>query len=162
MNINKTFRIIVGVLLLINTVTIFALLFIEIESLAVLFDFGIDIQAENLGEAIAGLAASIAAGIVFFIAMVMVGIINILIYTVIGVLTLVLKRTKAMPIIVLIITALGLYIGVRALIILSLGGYPSIILPLRVTSDIAVIALSVTSLILTFREGKIPRLESSN
>ena len=70
MNVIKTFRIIVGVLLLINTVTIFALLFLEIESLVILFDFSFEYQAENLGEAIAGAVAGMMAALFFVIAMI--------------------------------------------------------------------------------------------
>ncbi|MFX0012025.1 MAG: hypothetical protein ACFE9R_17045 [Candidatus Hermodarchaeota archaeon] len=159
MDLNKTSRIIVGVLLLINTVTIFALLFLEPDALAVIFNFGIDINASNLGEVIAGLALSIGAGIAFLIFMFLAAIFNAIIYTVFGALTLALKRTKAMPIIVSIFTALALFIGARALLILTLGGYPSLILPLRVVSDVLVIALSILSIVLTFREGRLPRVE---
>ena len=68
MNLIKTFRIIIGVLLLLSTVTIFALLFLEIESLAVMFNFGIDISAGNIGEAIVGAIAGLMAGLIFFMA----------------------------------------------------------------------------------------------
>jgi hypothetical protein len=161
MNLIKTFRIIVGVLLLINTVTIFALLFLEIESLAIMFDFSFDYSAENLGEAIAGAIAGMMAGLMFFFGMILVGIINAAIYITFGVLTLSLKRAKAMPIIVTIFTGLALYIGIRAFMILTLGGYPSIILPLRLASDIIVIGLSITNFFLIIRAEKIPRVESS-
>ena len=155
MNVDRTFRIVVGILLLVSTVTIFALLFLEIDSLAVLFNFGIDISAGNIGEAIAGAVAGLVAGLIFFFAMIFVGIIN----AVFGALTLALKRTKAMPMIVSIFSGLALFIGIRALIVLTLGGYTSIILPLRITSDIIVIALSITSIVLVFREQKLPRVE---
>lgn len=159
MNLIKTFRIIIGVLLLLSTVTIFALLFMEIESLAVLFNFGIDISAGNIGEAIAGAVAGLVAGLIFFFVMILVGIINVVIYAVLGALTLALKRKKAMPIIVSIFTALALVIGIRGLIVLTLGGYTSIVLPLRITSDVVIIALSIASLTLIFRADKLPRVE---
>ncbi|MFX1449096.1 MAG: hypothetical protein ACFFCG_13365 [Promethearchaeota archaeon] len=157
MNVIKTFRIIVGVLLLVSTVTIFALLFLEIESLAVLFNFGFDISAGNLAEAIVGMVAGLMTGLMFFIAMIIVGIFNAIIYTVFGVLTITLKRTKTMPIIISVISAFTLFIGIRALIILTLGGFTSIILPLRIATDIIIITLSIISLILIFRDEKIPR-----
>jgi len=162
MNVIKTFRIIVGVLLLINTVTIFALLFLEIESLVILFDFSFEYQAENLGEAIAGAVAGMMAALFFVIAMIIVGIINAIIYATFGVLTLTLKRNKAIPIIVAIFTGLALYIGIRAFLILTIGEYPTIILPLRVVSDFVVIGLSITNFFLIIKSEKIPRLESSN
>ena len=112
MNLIKTFRIIIGVLLLLSTLTIFALLFLEIDSLAVLFNFGIDVSAGNIGEAIAGAVAGLVAGLIFFFAMVFVAIFNVIIYAVLGALTLALKRKKAMPIIVSIFTALALVIGI--------------------------------------------------
>lgn len=164
MNLNKTSRIIVGVLLLINTVTIFALLFLNPDALAVIFNFGIDITAHNLGEVIAGIAIGIGAAIGFLIFIFLLAIINAIIYTVFGALTLALNRTKAMPIIVSIFTALALFIGARALLILNLAGLPgdfpgNLILPLRIVSDVVVIALSILSIVLTFREGRLPRVK---
>ena len=159
MNVDRTFRIVVGILLLVSTVTIFALLFLEIDSLAVLFNFGIDVSAGNIGEAIAGAVAGLVAGLIFFFAMIFMGIFNVIIYAVFGALTLALKRTKAMPMIVSIFSGLALFIGIRAFIVLTLGGYTSIILPLRITSDIIVIAMSITSIVLVFREQKLPRVE---
>ena len=159
MNLIKTFRIIIGVLLLLSTLTIFALLFLEIDSLAVLFNFGIDVSAGNIGEAIVGAVAGLVAGLIFFFAMVFVAIFNVIIYAVLGALTLALKRKKAMPIIVSIFTALALVIGIRGLIVLTLGGYTSLILPLRITSDIVIIALSIVSLTLIFKGEKLPRVE---
>jgi hypothetical protein len=162
MGLDKTLRIIVGVLLLINTVTIFALLFLEVDSLVVMFNFDIDLSASNLGEAIANLAVGIAAAIFFLIAMIIVGIINVIIYTVFGALTLALKRSKTMPILVTIFSGLALFIGGRALFILMLAELPTIIMPLRVISDVVVIGMSITSIILTFRADKIPRIESTS
>ena len=155
----NTFRIIIGVLLLLSAATIFALLFLETESIAVLFNFGIDMSVENIGDVIAGIAVGIAAGLVFFFAMIFVGIINAIIYVVLGALTLALKRKKTTLIIVSIITALALFIGVRALIILTLGGYTSIILPLRITSDVIIIVLSIISVVLIAKSNILPRVE---
>jgi hypothetical protein len=162
MNIIKTFRIIVGVLLLINTITIFAMLFLEPEPLAVVFNFSFDMEAENLGEAIVGIVGGLVAGIIFFIAMIIVGIINIAIYITFGVLTLSLKRAKAIPIIVTIFTGFALFLGARALYLVSIAEFQTIILPLRVVSDIIVIGLSIANLFLIIRAEKVPRLESTN
>lgn len=161
MNLIKTFRIIVGVLLLINTVTIFAMLFLEIEPLALVFNFSIDLEASNLGEAIANMAIGIVAGLVFFFMMIFVGIINVAIYLTFGVLTISLKRAKAMPIIVAIFTGAALFLGARAFMLATIGGFPSVILPLRIVSDIIVIGLSITNFFLIIRAEKVPRVESS-
>lgn len=157
MNIIKTFRIVIGVLLLISTTTIFFLLFLEIDSLAILFNFSIDTSAENLGEVIVGLVGGLVAGLMFFFAMIIVGIFNVIVYSLIGILTITLKRTKAMPIIVSIISAFTLFLEVRALMVLTVGGLTSRILPIRVASDIIIIVLSIVSLILIFKDEKTPR-----
>ena len=161
MELIKTFRNIVGVLLLIDTVTVFALLFLEIESLAIFFEFGVDIDAQNIADAIAEAIANMFAGFFFVIGMLIIGVFNAIIYTTFGVLTLTLKRAKAMPIIVVIFTGFSLYLGIRAFIILILGDYPTLILPLRIVSDFVVVGLSITNFILIIKAGKIPRLESS-
>ena len=155
----KTFRIVIGVLLLISTVTIFALIFMEPESLAVLFNFSIDITAENIGEAIVGVIGGLLAGFMFLIAMFFVAIINAALYTTIGVLTITLKRTKTMPIIVTILSSVVLFLEIRALVFITLGGFTSIILPLRLISDIIIIALSVASFILILKaKEETPRV----
>ena len=159
MNLIKTFRIVIGVLLLLSTGTIFALLFLEIESLVVLFNFTIDVSAENLGEAIVGLVGGLMAGLMFFFTMIIVAIINAALYTTIGVLTITLKRTKTMPIIVAILSSFVLFLEIRALVFLTLGGYTSIILPLRLISDIIIIALSIASFILILKiKEETPRV----
>ena len=158
MNIIKTFRIVIGVLLLISTTTIFFLLFLEIDSLAVLFNFSIDTSADNLSDALLGLIGGIVAGFMFFFGMIFVGIINAILYTTFGVLTLSLKRTIAMPIIVSILSAFALFLEARALMILTIGGLTSRVLPIRVVSDIIIIALSIVSLILIFKEEKAARV----
>jgi len=147
----KTFRIVIGVLLLLSTTTIFALLFMEIEALAVLLNFSVDITAENLSEAIVGAIGGLLAGFMFFIAMFIVAIFNAILYTTIGVLTITLKRTKTMLIIAAILSSVTLFLEIRALIFLTLGGYTSIVLPLRLISDIIIIAFSITSFILILK-----------
>jgi len=159
MNMIKTFRIVIGVLLLISTITIFALIFLEPEALAVLFNFSIDITAENLGQIIAGMAVGLVAAFMFLLIMFFVAIINAALYTTIGVLTITLKRTKTMPIIVAILSSFVLFLEIRALVFLTLGGYTSIILPLRLISDIIIIALSIASFILILKiKEETPRV----
>jgi len=159
MNMIKTFRIVIGVLLLVSTVTIFVLIFLEPEALAVLFNFSIDITAENLGQIIVGLVVGTLAVFMFLIAMFIVAIFNAIVYTTIGVLTITLKRTKTMPIITAILSSLALFLEIRALIFLTLGGFTSIILPLRVVSDIIIIAFSISSFILILKvKEETPRV----
>ncbi len=156
MNMIKTFRIVIGVLLLISTVTIFALIFMEPESLAVLFNFSFDINAENIGDVIVGIIGGLLAGLMFMIAMFFVAIINAALYTTVGVLTITLKRNKVMPIIVAVLSSLVLILEIRVLILLSIGGFTSIIFTLRIISDIIIIALSITSFILILKIKEEP------
>ena len=159
MKLIKTFRIVIGVLLLISTVTIFALIFLEIESLVVFFDFSFDYTAENLGEAIAIAIAGMMAGFMFMLAMFIVAIFNAIVYTTVGVLTITLKRNKVMPIIIVVLSSFILFLEIRVLIILSLAGLTSIIFPLRVISDIIIIALSITSFVLILKaKEETPRV----
>jgi len=156
MNLIKTFRIVIGVLLLISTITIFALIFLEPEALVVFFDFSFEYTAENIGEAIAGVIAGIIAGFIYLIVMFIVAIFNAAIYTTLGVLTITLKRNKAMPIIVAVLSSLVLILEIRVLILLSIGGFTSIIFSLRIISDIIIIALSITSFILILKIKEEP------
>lgn len=157
MNLIKTFRIIIGILLLVSTTTIFFLLFLEIESLAVIFNFSIDTSAENLGEAILVMVGGLIAGLMFFIAMIFVGIINAIIYTVTGVLTITLKRKKTTLIIAAVLSGFVLFLEVRALILLTLGGLPTLVIPIRVVSDSIIIGLSIVSFILILKDDKASR-----
>ena len=157
MNLIKTFRIIIGILLLVSTTTIFFLLFLEIESLAVIFNFSIDTSAENLGEAILVMVGGLLAGLMFFIAMIFVGIINAIIYTVTGVLTITLKRKKTTLIIAAVLSGFVLFLEVRALILLTLGGLPTLVIPIRVVSDSIIIGLSIVSFILILKDDKASR-----
>jgi len=154
MKLIKSFRIVIGVLLLISTVTIFALIFLEPDALALFFDFSFDYTAENIGEAIAVAIAGMMAGLLFMLAMGIVAIFNAVVYTTVGVLTITLKRNKVMPIIVAVLSSLVLFLEIRVLIILTLGGLTSMIFTIRIISDIIIIALSITSfiLILKFKE----------
>ena len=159
MSVIKAFRIVIGVLLLVSTITIFALIFLEPETLAVFFDFSIDYTAENLGEAILGAIGGLLAGFFFLIAMFIVAIFNAAVYTTVGVLTITLKRTKTMPIIATILSSLALFLEIRALILLTIAGLTSIILPLRLISDIIIIAFSISSFILILKvKEETPRV----
>jgi len=151
MELIKPFRIVIGVLLLLSSLTIFALVFLEPEALAVALNFSIDITAENIGEAIAGAIGGLLAGFAFLIGMFIVGVFNFMLYTAIGSLTLALKRSKAMLIIAVIITSLALFLEIRAVMILTLGGFTSTIFMLRTISDIIIIAFSITSFILILK-----------
>ena len=159
MNMIKTFRIVIGVLLLISTTTFFALIFLEPEALYVFLDLSFNYTAENIGQAIAGAIAGIIAGFIFFIVMIFVAIFNAVVYTTLGVLTITLKRNKVIPIIIAVLSSLVLILEIRVLILLSLGGFTSIIFTLRLISDIIIIALSITSFILILKvKEETPRV----
>ena len=143
MEMFKTFKIVIGVLLLLSSFTIFALLFLEPEGLAIFLNFSIDISADNLGEAIAGVIGGLMAGLMFLIGMFIVGIFNFIFYIVIGSLTIALKRSKTMLIIAVIISSLSLFLEIRALTLLISGGFTSIIFTLRTISDIIIIVFSI-------------------
>lgn len=147
----KNLKIIVGLILLISSITVFAMLFFEPEALAVLINFSIDITASNLGEAIAGLAASIAAGFVFLIGMLILGGIYFIFYLIIAGLTISHKRSKTITIIVIIISGFSLFLEIRALIILTIGGYASAILTLHLIGDVLIVGLSIYSVIKLFQ-----------
>ena len=155
MELYKPFKIVIGILLLLSSVTIFALLFLDPDALVLLFSFSIDITAENIGEAIAGAMAAIGAGIAFLFLIIIVGIFNFILYIVIGSLTLALKRSKTILIIAVIITSFALFLEIRVIIIEAMGGLTSMILILRLISDIAIIGLSVYSLFQLFKRKEI-------
>jgi hypothetical protein len=155
MELYKPFKIVIGVLLLLSSITIFVLLFLEPDSLALLFNFSIDITAENLGEAIAGALVAIGAGIAFLFFMIIVGIFNLIIYVVIGSLTLGLKKSKTILIIAVILTSYALFLEIRVIIIATLGGLPSTILIIRLISDITIISLSGYLLFQLFKRKEI-------
>jgi hypothetical protein len=115
-------------------------------ALAVLFNFGIDITTSNLGEIIAGLLVGFLKAVFFLMIMFLIGILYLIGYVTLGVLTLVLKRSRAMNIILIIVTVFFLVLEIRALIILILGGYGSIILTLRLIGDPIVLIISIYSL----------------
>ncbi|NVM17202.1 MAG: hypothetical protein HWN80_05755 [Candidatus Lokiarchaeota archaeon] len=155
MDLSKTFRIIVGVLLLLSSTTLLALLFLEPDSLAIIFNFSIDVTASNLGEAIAGAIAGIAAGFVFLIGMLILGTLNFIFYLIIGSIRLALKRSKTMSIFVIILTSFALLLETRTLILLTLGGFTSILLTLYVIGDVIIITFSLYLLIHIFRTPEI-------
>ncbi len=155
MDLSKTFRIVVGVLLLLSSLTILALLFLEPDSLAIILNFSIDITASNLGEAIAGAVAGILAGFAFLIGMFIVGTFNVIFYLIIGSIRLALKRSKTMSIFVIIVTSFALFLETRALILLTIAGFTSILLTLFVIGDIVIIAFSIYLLIQIFRTPEI-------
>jgi hypothetical protein len=142
----ENLRIISGIILLASSSTLLLLLFFNPEALAVLFSFGIDITASNLGELIAGLVVGLIVGLLFLIFMSVIGIIYLIGYAVLGILTLVFKRSKVMNIILVIVTSFFLVLEIRALLILVLGGYSSIILTLRLIGDPIVLIISIYSL----------------
>ncbi|MHA1191715.1 MAG: hypothetical protein ACTSP9_05400 [Promethearchaeota archaeon] len=152
MKLFKSFKIVIGVLLILSSITLFTLIFLEPEALAVMFDFSLDITASNLGEAIAGAVAGLVAGLIFLIAMFILGIFNFIVYLVVGILTLALKKHKVIMIIVLTLSSFALFLEIRALIFLSLGGFPSTILLIRSISDAIIVSFSIYNIFYIFRK----------
>ena len=154
MGVVESLKIVAGIIILISSMTILLMVFMphELEALFVLFNFGIDVSASNLAEAIAlGIAAALA-GLFFYLGMIFIGIIYLAASVTFGVLTLVLKRSKAITIIVLILASFTLIIGIRAVTILAIAGYSSLVLPLRIVADSIVITICIYSLVILFRK----------
>lgn len=153
MGVVESLKIVAGIIILLSSMTILLLVFMpsEVNALFVLFNFGIDVTASNLAEAIAlGIVAAVA-GLIFILAMIVIGVIYLALSVTFGILTLVLKRSKAITIIVLLLASFTLILGIRAVIILSIAGYSSIVLPVRIVADSIVITICIYSLIILFR-----------
>ncbi|MFX0017831.1 MAG: hypothetical protein ACFFAK_15665 [Promethearchaeota archaeon] len=154
MGVVESLKIVAGIIILISSMTILVMVFMpsEINALAVLFNFGIDVTASNLAEAIVyGITAALA-GLLFGLMMIVIGIIYLAASVTFGVLTLVLKRSKAITIIVLILASFTLILGIRAVVFLSIAGYSSLVLPLRIVADSIVITICIYSLVILFRK----------
>ncbi len=154
MGVVESLKIVAGIIILISSMTILVMVFIpsEINALAVLFNFGIDVTASNLAEAIVYSITTALAGLFFFLGMIFIGIIYLAASVTFGVLTLVLKRSKAITIIVLILASFTLILGIRAVVFLSIAGYSSLVLPLRIVADSIVITICIYSLVILFRK----------
>jgi hypothetical protein len=146
---------VIGGLLLLSSVTIFALLFLEPDILALLFNFSINITAENLSEVIAGMVAATVAALFFGILMFILGIFYCIFYLIIGSLVLALKRSKTMLIIATIISSFALFLEVRTTILASIAGFTSIILIIRLISDCIIIGFSIYLLVQLFNPKEI-------
>lgn len=153
MGVVESLKIVAGIIILLSSMTILVMVFMpsEIEALAIIFNFGIDASASNLAEAIALGVAAALAGLFFVLGMIILGIIYLAASVTFGVLTIVLKRSKAITIIVLILASFTLILGIRAVVFLSIAGYSSIVLPVRIVADSIVIAICIYSLIILFR-----------
>ena len=154
MGVVESLKIVAGIIILLSSMTILVMVFMpsEINALAVLFNFGIDVTASNLAEAIAfGITAALA-GLFFVLGMIIIGVIYLAFSVTFGVLTLVLKRSKAITIIVLILASFTLILGIRAVVFLSIAGYSSLVLPLRIVADSIVITICIYSLVILFRK----------
>ena len=153
MSVVKSLKIVAGIIILLSSMTIIVMVFLEPTALAILFNFSIRITSSSIIEAIVDeIVASIAA-LVFLIGMLIIGVIYLALSVNFGILTLVLKRSKAVTIIVLLLAGFTLSLEIRAVIILSIDGrYGSIILPVRIVADSIVIAICIYSLIILFRK----------
>ncbi|MFW9946333.1 MAG: hypothetical protein ACFFDX_05835 [Candidatus Odinarchaeota archaeon] len=154
MGVVESLKIVAGIIILISSMTILVMVFMpsELNALAVLFNFGIDVTASNLAEAIVYSITAALAGLFFILGMLIIGVIYLAASVTFGVLTLVLKRSKAITIIVLILASFTLIIGIRAVVFLSIAGYSSLVLPLRIVADSIVITICIYSLVILFRK----------
>ena len=147
-------KIISGFLLLISSITVFIMLISEPETMAVFFRFNIDITVEDLGDVIAGFAAGIAAVIGALITSIIFGVIYFLVYFIIGLVTIFTKKGKGLIITVIILTCLSLFIEIRALVIISIGTYTSMILPARLAIDAIILGISIYGLVVLSKNSK--------
>ena len=154
MGVVESLKIVAGIIILISSMTILVMVFMpsELNALAVLFNFGIDVTASNLAEAIVYSITTALAGLFFALGMIFIGVIYLAASVTFGVLTLVLKRSKAITIIVLILASFTLILGIRAVVFLSIAGYSSLVLPLRIVADSIVITICIYSLVILFRK----------
>jgi len=152
MNKVEILKVIAGILILIFSVTILMMAFSNngLKALVVLFNFNLDYTASNLGEAIAAAAASIAAGFFFLVGMIFIGVVYLIVCVNFGILTLVLRESKAVTIIVLLFTALFLFVEIRAIVILTKAEITSGILIAHLFSDIVVAGICIYSIIILY------------
>ncbi|MFX0041782.1 MAG: zinc ribbon domain-containing protein [Candidatus Hodarchaeota archaeon] len=152
MNKVEILKTIAGILILMFSVTILLMAFSNngLKALMVLFNFNLDINASNLGEAIATAFLGLTATLFFLVAMIFIGIVYLAICINFGVLTLVLKTNKAVTIIVLIFTTLSMVLEIRALAILARAELTSGILIAHLFADIVVAGISVYSIIILY------------
>ena len=155
MDLYKPFKIVIGVLILLSSITIFALLFLEPDALVLLFNFTINITAENLSEVIAGMVAATVVALMFFVIMLILGIFYFIVYVLIGSLVLALKRSKTMLIIAVIISSFALFLEARATILAAITGFTSIILIICLISDCIIIGFSIYLLVQLFNPKEI-------
>ncbi len=152
MNKVEILKTIAGVIILIFSITILLMAFSKngLKALVVLFNFGIDYNTTNLEEFIVAAAASIVAGLFFWIGMIFIGIVYLAICINFGVLTLVLKTSKTVTIIVLIFTSFSMFMEIRAISILARAEITSGILIAHLFGDIVVAGICVYSIIILF------------
>jgi hypothetical protein len=155
MDLYKPFKIVIGVFLLLSSITIFALLFLEPDILALLFNFSINVTAENLSEVIAGMVTATVAALFFGILMFILGIFYFIFYVVIGSLVLALKRSKTILIIAAIISSFALFLEARTTILAAIAGFTSIILIICLISDCIIIGFSIYLLVQLFKSKEI-------
>jgi len=152
MNKVEILKTIAGVIILIFSITILLMASSRngLKALIVLFNFGLDYNATNLGELIVAATAEIIAGLFFWLAMIFIGVVYLVISVTFGVLTLVLKESKAVTIIVLIFTCLSLFLEIRAIIFLARAEFTSGILIAHLFGDLVVTGICVYSIIILY------------
>ena len=148
----ETLNAIVGVILLFFSITFFLLVMYDEDAFIVLFNFNIDYNASNLGEAIAAAAAGLGAAIAFFMFALIIGGLYFLFCIIIAFFTFVGRRTKFITILLFILTGLSLIIEIRAIAFLAKAGLTSIILIIHLIGDIVIIAICCYNIFLFIRK----------
>lgn len=152
--LHNILKILSGVLILLVSSFLLLILFFEPDSLAVFFNFSLDISAENLGEAIGLAVAGLIAGLFFALFVFIFGIIYLAFFVTIGSLNLALRRSKVLSIITIIIIGITIFLDIRSLVILIIANIQSIILPIFVSLNIVIFLITLYSIIFLFRQSK--------
>lgn len=150
MNKVEILKIIAGILILMFSATILMMVFSDngLKALIVLFNFKFYIGTSNLAEAIASAALSATALGFFIIGMLAIGVLYLIVSVNFGILTLVLRESKTITIIVLLFTALFLFMEIRALIVLAVAELTSGILIAHLFADLVIAGICIYSLII--------------
>ena len=151
--LHNILKILSGVLILLVSSFLLLILFFEPDSLAVFFNFSLDISAENLGEAIGLAVAGLIAGLFFALFVFIFGIIYLAFFVTIGSLNLALRRSKVLSIITIIIIGITIFLDIRSLVILIIANIQSIILPIFVSLNIVIFLITLYSIIFLFRQS---------
>ncbi len=153
-DIHNKLKIVSGILLLIGSTFLLTLFFIEPDSIAALFNFSLDLSAENLGEAIAMAITGMLAQLFFGLAVMIFGGIYFIFFLIIGSLNIALRKSKGLTLFVIIIIGISLILEIRAFTLIIIANYQSIVLPIHIAMDIVIMIICVYSTVFLFHGSK--------